>query len=80
MKRRKDCEGLGFKDLMDFNKAMLGKQAWRFVQTPNALWCKVLKSIYFPRGDFWPANKGYRPSWGWQSLLMGRDAIEPDSR
>lgn len=21
------------------------------------------------------AGRGYRPSWGWQSLIMGRDAI-----
>lgn len=59
LKNRKDCDGLGFKDLVNFNKAMLGKQAWRFIQTPDALWCKVLKSIYFLRGEFWTANKGF---------------------
>lgn len=67
---------MGFKDSVDFNKAMLGKQAWRMAKQPDALWCQVLKSIYFPQRDFWTASKGSRPSWGWQSLLMGREAIE----
>lgn len=80
MKIRKDYGGLGFKDLVEFNKAMLGKQAWRIVKQPNALWCQVLKSIYFPRSDLWAANRGHRPSWGWQSILVGRDAIEPATR
>lgn len=71
LKMRKDFGGLGFKDLVDFNKAMLGKQTWRILQQPNALWCKVIKSIYYPRGDIWTAKKGIRPSWGWQSLLVG---------
>lgn len=76
LKMRKDCGGLGFKDLVDLNKAMLGKQAWRMLQLPNALWYKVLKSIYYLRSDLWTTKKGIQPSWGWQSLLVGRDTIE----
>lgn len=78
MKTRKDEGGLGFKDLQIFNKAMLGKQAWRLSQNPLALWSRVFKGIYFPDGDSWKAKKGYRPSWGWQSILVGRETIEPD--
>ncbi|XP_030443101.1 uncharacterized protein LOC115665364 [Syzygium oleosum] len=36
---------------------------------------KLLKGLYFYRKDFWHAEKGYRPSWGWQSILKGREAI-----
>lgn len=57
---------------------MLGRQAWRLIQEPNSLWSQILKGVYFPRGQFWQAGKGPRPSWGWQSLLMGRDTIEPN--
>jgi len=76
MKTRKDEGGLRFKDLTKFNKAMLGKQAWRLSQSPSALWNRIVKGVYFPNGDMWKARKGQRPSWGWQSILIGREAIE----
>lgn len=75
LKTRKDKGGLGIRDLTTFNKAMLGEQARRFSQFPSAPWSRVLKGLYFPHTDFWHAGKGYRSSWGWQSLIMGRDAI-----
>lgn len=78
MKTRKDEGGLGFKDLQIFNKAMLGKQAWRLSQNPSALWSWVFKGIYFPDGDSWKAKKGHHPSWGWQRILVGRETIELD--
>lgn len=70
LKTRKDAGGMGFKDLITFNRAMLGKQAWRLATSPQALWSRVLKGLYFPDGDIWQASKGNRPSWGWQSILM----------
>lgn len=62
LKYRKDAGGLGFRDLLTFNKAMLGKQAWRISQDPMSFWSRFLKGIYFPRENFWRAGKGSRPS------------------
>ena len=33
----KDNGGQGFKDLVDFNTAMLGNQLWRLIEKPNTL-------------------------------------------
>lgn len=77
LQKRKELGGLGFRDLVSFNHAMLGKQAWRLLHQPLSLWSKFFRGLYFHSSTFLKANKGTRPSWGWQSLLCGRNAILP---
>ncbi|XP_024195789.1 uncharacterized mitochondrial protein AtMg00310-like [Rosa chinensis] len=67
--------GIGFREFNTFNKALLAKQCWRILKNPNALWVKVLKGRYFPNSSFLSAKNGRRPSWGWNSLIAGRDTI-----
>lgn len=74
-KARKDEGGLGFRDLIKFNEAMLGRQVWSLIQNPHSLWSRVSKGLYYPHTNVLHAEKGYQPSWGWQSLLMGQNAI-----
>lgn len=72
--------GMGFRDLRDFNLALLAKQAWRIINNPNAYWVRMLKGIYFPRTDFLNASRGARPSWIWSSLCQGRSLLEKGLR
>lgn len=67
--------GMGFGDLLCFNKALLDKTVWRMLQQPNDLWCKILKGIYFPKENFLQVEKGKHAFWGWSSLLEGRDLL-----
>ncbi|KAI5323781.1 hypothetical protein L3X38_032853 [Prunus dulcis] len=67
--------GLGFRDLQEFNLALLGEQWWRLIQNPNALWAQVLKARYFQEVDFWKAKKGHRASRVWASLIAGWDEV-----
>ncbi|XP_024155933.1 uncharacterized protein LOC112163903 [Rosa chinensis] len=41
----------------------------------NSAHGSVLKARYFPNCDFLKAEKGYRASWGWSSLLDARDLL-----
>lgn len=70
--------GMGFKDLLCFNKAMLAKTAWRLLNHPEDLWCRILKGVYFPKGNFLQARKGRHASWGWASLLEGRKLLQQE--
>ena len=38
--------GLGIRDLVLFNKALLGKWIWRFALGEDKLWCRVMKGKY----------------------------------
>lgn len=67
--------GLGFGDLNYFNSALLGKQAWRILHSPESLPHRVLKCRYFPDNEFIDATRGTKPSYGWSSILHGRDLL-----
>ncbi|XP_028095770.1 uncharacterized protein LOC114293006 [Camellia sinensis] len=72
--------GLGFRDFQAFNSALLARQGWRLVKYPNSFCARILKGIYFPHTDFMHASKGRRPSWGWASLLQGRQLLQQGIR
>ena len=67
--------GMGFKDLVRFNEAMLAKQIWRLQTEKESLLFKVFSSKYFPSSSVFEA-RGSRGSFAWQSLLKPRHVIE----
>lgn len=62
-------------DLKDFNKALLAKQAWRVINKPKSLLSQLYRGRYFARNFFLDCAEGSRPSYGWRSLLHGRDLL-----
>lgn len=67
--------GMGFRCLTTFNKALLAKQIWRVIQSPQSLLARTLKSRYFKNSDIMQARAGYKPSYIWRSMLWSRDII-----
>ena len=46
----KKCErGLGFRNIWDFNLAMLEKEGWKLLTNPNSLVARLLKAKYFKK-------------------------------
>lgn len=72
----KDLGGMGFRDLWEFNSAMLTKTAWRLQDQQTMIWARVMKGLYFLRGDLMSAKKGARSSWVWASILTRRDVLQ----
>jgi hypothetical protein len=67
--------GLGFRDMELFNLALLTRQAWRLLTSPNTLSARILKAIYYPNEDILSAELGSRPSKIWRAISEGRDAL-----
>ncbi|KAK5840242.1 hypothetical protein PVK06_009131 [Gossypium arboreum] len=56
-------EGLGFRNMSQFNIALLAKQGWRLLVNPNSFVAQVLKAKYFPENDFLNSRLGNRSSY-----------------
>jgi hypothetical protein len=63
--RPKNFGGVGFRDLKLLNQAMLARQCWRIISKPDSLCARLLKSIYYPRGNFLDTvfRQDASPSW-----------------
>uniref|UniRef100_A0A803P3X8 Reverse transcriptase domain-containing protein n=1 Tax=Cannabis sativa TaxID=3483 RepID=A0A803P3X8_CANSA len=67
--------GMGFRDLEDFNQALLAKQGWKLVAHPDSLLAQTLKALYYPNTDFLRAKAGTWCSNVWRGILWGRDLL-----
>ncbi|KAG7958794.1 hypothetical protein I3843_10G035400 [Carya illinoinensis] len=80
MSSSKNQEGLRFRNIDNFNRAMLAKQLWRMITNTNSLAAKVMKEKYFRKTSVLKANLGYGPSYIWRSLWGVRDLIRAGIR
>jgi hypothetical protein len=72
--------GLGFRDLILFNQAMLGRQCWRLLTDPSSLCARVLKGRYFPDCDVWDAPQTRSASYTWRSICHGMILVKKGIR
>ncbi|KAK2637436.1 hypothetical protein Ddye_032228 [Dipteronia dyeriana] len=76
----KDVRGLGFRNLITFNRALLAKQIWRLEKHLDSMAVKVLNGCYFPSCPVLEADVKNKGSLLWQSLFWGRGLIDVGSR
>jgi hypothetical protein len=61
--------GMEFRGFHSFNFAMLAKQIWRFLTSPDSFCVTILKAKYYPHGDILKARPKTGSSFTWQSLV-----------
>lgn len=67
--------GLGFRDIQAFNQALLAKVAWRIVTEPSCLLARILTGKYCHKGAFLRIEPASSCSYGWRSIMHGRDLL-----
>jgi hypothetical protein len=72
----KDRGGMGFRDLVNFNKALLAKQCWCLLKSPDSLAAKIISAKYYPKSSFLEARLGTKPFFTWRSIFGARELEE----
>lgn len=67
---------MGFKELGQFNLAMLAKQGRRLLNNNNHLVTRLMKARYYPNSYFLNATLGYNPNYMWRSILAVQDIVK----
>jgi hypothetical protein len=73
--RPKNFGGMGFRDMRLLNQAMLARQCWRIVSKPNSLCARLLKSIYYPSGNFMDTVFRQDASPSWRGIEHGLELL-----
>lgn len=68
--------GHNFKDVKQYNLALLAKQEWRLITKLNSLLFKVLRGKYFPNSSFLEAGPGSHPSWSWRGIYEKKSLVK----
>lgn len=76
----KERGGLGFRELNQFNLAMLAKKGWTLFNNENSLVTSLLEAWYFSNSDFLSATLGNNPSYIWRSILVAQEFVKQGCR
>lgn len=74
----KTDRGLGFRNVDDFNRALLAKQLELLISVPNSLLGKVFKGRYYRISNPLTSIKSYSPFYGWKSIVSARSLVNKD--
>jgi hypothetical protein len=72
----KNLGGVGLKDTKLMNQALLARQCWRIINKPESLCARLLKSIYFPRGNLLDTVFRQDASPSWQGIEHGLELLK----
>ncbi|GJZ55630.1 hypothetical protein Tco_0610823 [Tanacetum coccineum] len=71
-----DVGGLGIGSIRAKKFGLLGKWKWRFLNEPNALWCRVIKVLHGDNGGFGVSSRTGLNKGVWHGIVSSTNAID----
>lgn len=68
--------GLGFREIQQFNDALLAKISWRLIKEPSSLLSRTLLNKYCKHSEFLQCEAPSNCSHGWRGILAGREVLK----
>ncbi|XP_062110644.1 uncharacterized protein LOC133822358 [Humulus lupulus] len=65
----KSAGGLGFRRILEWNLAALGKYVWAIASKKDNLWVRWIHSIYLKSMDWWTYPVQQNCSWYWRKII-----------
>lgn len=72
----KSKSGLGFRDMKAFNQALLARQVWRLIQSPDSLCARMMNAKYYPRGHIIDTVFTGNASPTWRAVEHGLELLK----
>ncbi|XP_062115678.1 uncharacterized protein LOC133829870 [Humulus lupulus] len=74
--RPKRAGGLGFRNILAWNKAALGKYVWAISSKKDDLWVKWINSVYIKEQVWWDYSAPMQSSWYWRKIVAVKDTLK----
>ncbi|XP_062114689.1 uncharacterized protein LOC133825809 [Humulus lupulus] len=71
----KKAGGLGFRNVIDWNMAAMGKYVWAIATKKDNLFVKWINSVYLMDRNWWDYQAPLDCSWYWKSIKAGHDLL-----
>ncbi|XP_062102336.1 uncharacterized protein LOC133812574 [Humulus lupulus] len=72
----KKAGGLGFRKVLDWNMAAMGKYVWAIATKKDNLFVKWINSVYLMDKNWWDYQLPMDCSWYWKRLVAVKDAFK----
>ncbi|XP_056690410.1 uncharacterized protein [Spinacia oleracea] len=68
--------GLGFRDVLKWNIASMGKYVWAIASKQDNVWIKWINAVYVKDGDWWTYQPKASASWYWKRICAIKEMLK----
>lgn len=74
--RPKSVGGLGFRNVMLWNIAFIGKYVWAVATKLDSVWLKWINSVYLKNSSWWTYTPPLSASWYWEKVCNVKERLK----